>query len=824
MLKKVSPPFLCGTKVTSRAPGRLEMTVIVRAAFRLRPGEPVVPIESPVEAGPLLGDTFSESDEERAGELLHASDFADFKLKADVLLRGSCWPGNGATARERLVRFSVGGWSKSLAVFGRRVWTERIGDPISEPAPFTSMPITWANAFGGPEHPANPAGKGFKTPELPTIEDPRALVTSRRDAPAPACFGPVSPAWPARAGKVGKEYGKSWKKTRAPFYAEDFDWSYFNAAPPDQQLDYLRGDEALSFEHLHPAAARFSARLPGLRPRALVRTADGAVREPILRLDTLLADLDAEKVCLTWRGLCPVAEDDLADVRTLWIGGETLAEPLPRERCLADLESFERNPTAPEHTLPPDAKAELDRAQADLNAARQQLAAAQAEAERAPGPPPAQAADPFDRLSELARSENAAMDEGQRAQAAQAVTQLQEMFAANQDKVAALTAGGAPPPTRAAADLAVNDALVRGWARAAAQGRPTGDIEAAQDALSRARAERSAAEAQLREQAKTDPAAARVAGALDVADGAPSPPEEAAPPAAEPGPGADLTGRDLAGRDLRGLDLTGALLRNANLAGAKLAGTGLRSADLSGADLTGADLTGADLTKANLTEARAGSAIFDRATFQATIFWATELAGASFCEARCEMSVLTNANLRGAALRKARFFKTFFGDTRLDAADASDADLDTCMLSDVSAKDARFDRARLFRTSFLRADLAGASFVEASGEGSAWRSSALVRADFRHAVLPRSHFGGARLDDARMSASDLRESRFERSSLARTDLSAAQLLSASFPKALLADTVFRGACLYDAKLIGAIVSPKCDFEGANVKRAVWEQP
>src|SRR5262249_9198174 len=158
--------------------------------------------------------------------------------------------------------------------------------------PFTEMPLTWANAFGGPGFARNPAGKGHGTIELPTIEDPSRLIQRRGDQPEPAGFGPLNPAWPQRAGKVGREYGKSYRDKRAPYYAEDFDWSYFSAAPADQQLPgYLRGDEELTFVHLHRDATTFSARLPGLRVRAFVKDVEARFREVRLSLDTLFADL-----------------------------------------------------------------------------------------------------------------------------------------------------------------------------------------------------------------------------------------------------------------------------------------------------------------------------------------------------------------------------------------------------------------------------------------------------------------------------------------------------------------------------------------------------
>ena len=182
---------------------------------------------------------------------------------------------------------------------------------MSAALPFTAMPLDWAHAFGGPELPANPVGRGIADDALPNIEDPRETIRSRNDRPAPAGFAPVNPSWSQRATKLGKDYGPGWVARRAPWYAEDMNWSYFQAAPPDQQLDgYLRGDEALRFTNLHPRFAVLEASLPRLRVRAFFRCKGARIRELTMNLDTLFADLEADAVTLTWRGLATVGQDD----------------------------------------------------------------------------------------------------------------------------------------------------------------------------------------------------------------------------------------------------------------------------------------------------------------------------------------------------------------------------------------------------------------------------------------------------------------------------------------------------------------------------------
>ena len=326
-------PFYWGPVVTSRVARQMEMALCVRAVFRLVPGAPLTPIEDPIEQGFMSGDRFDDADIERTGLLRYASDFAHFKPNADVYLKAHAYaPGGRATSCP--VRFQVGEWSKTLMVHGARTWRPGVllGAAASDPAPFAKLPLGWESAFGGEGFAQNPAGKGLGD-ELPHLEDPKRPLQGRRDRPQPVSFAPVSPNWPQRVKKRGKKYGASWRKKRAPWFSEDFDWSYFNAAPEDQQLPgYLRGDEVVVFQNMHPTTPTWETRLPGLRIRAITRDVDGVMRDVRFELDTLYADLDEGRLYLTWRGHVPVTQLDLTDVEGVLIASEKLTEePQPRE-------------------------------------------------------------------------------------------------------------------------------------------------------------------------------------------------------------------------------------------------------------------------------------------------------------------------------------------------------------------------------------------------------------------------------------------------------------------------------------------------------------
>ena len=331
------------------------MAVCVRGVFTLAPDQELEAIEDPIEQGFMSGDTFADDDINHEGPLVTSNDFADFKLNAEVLVNGTCHPPGGPTT-ESHVRVQVGDWSKTLRCVGPRVFKAGLlRGSISEAQPFASMPLTWSNAYGGEGYGTNPVGRGFSGEELPTVEHPDTPVkkVGQRDV-APATFLPVSPNWPQRLGKRGKNYGTSWKKHRAPFYADDFDWTCLHAAADDQQLaGYLRGDEHITFENLHPTHPKFDKQLPGLRLRAFVKTTDGRIHEPTMNLDTLFADVDGEKLYLTWRGLTPIDEVDMSDVGVVLIASESLIEdPRPAQHYIDQLAAFEADPVGLQAKMP----------------------------------------------------------------------------------------------------------------------------------------------------------------------------------------------------------------------------------------------------------------------------------------------------------------------------------------------------------------------------------------------------------------------------------------------------------------------------------------
>ena len=154
------------------------------------------------------------------------------------------------------------------------------------------MPLVYERAYGGVDPKSDDAGARTGTGatrwaraspsqsrnaqglQLPNIEDPKQLIGSWDDRPAPAGFGAIASHWQPRVGFAGT-YDEHWMKTRQPLLAEDMDDRWFQCAPADQQApEFLRGGEPVVLHNLQPARAACEFTLP----QGLSR-----LRDPLLR-------------------------------------------------------------------------------------------------------------------------------------------------------------------------------------------------------------------------------------------------------------------------------------------------------------------------------------------------------------------------------------------------------------------------------------------------------------------------------------------------------------------------------------------------------------
>ena len=123
------------------------VVVVVKGTFTLpKPGETPKLADEQV---PLVdADLFTG--EPGVSATLVECDYALEKPYCDVLLNGAAYAPGGRPVERIAVGLQVGAWRKSFAVWGNREWRRAgVGYAPSEPEPFTRLPISYDNAFGG---------------------------------------------------------------------------------------------------------------------------------------------------------------------------------------------------------------------------------------------------------------------------------------------------------------------------------------------------------------------------------------------------------------------------------------------------------------------------------------------------------------------------------------------------------------------------------------------------------------------------------------------------------------------------------------------------
>jgi len=298
--------------------GELYVTAVIKASFSF-PNEGTMRRLNPQ---PLR-----RTDDYLSGvpSLSGASEIAPQSLSPEVIVVGHAYPERAET-RKRSVRLTVVRGhriiiDKTLFVYGDRV---RGGRPKS----FNRMRIGYERALGGLTFPENPIGIGRDddSSRLPNVIDPR------NPEMGVAGFGPFPARFPKRRRFI--KHLPPGALDQVPIdFPDDFDWRFFNAAPKDQHLDRLRGDEWLMVEGMHPMYPRLRARLPRLQARCRVYAPPG-VHAPDLvamRADLLHVEPGEQRCSLVWRGHFPVRDASVAEalvlVGAVQTGEETIAWP-----------------------------------------------------------------------------------------------------------------------------------------------------------------------------------------------------------------------------------------------------------------------------------------------------------------------------------------------------------------------------------------------------------------------------------------------------------------------------------------------------------------
>src|SRR5262249_54084137 len=131
---------------------------------------------------------------------------------------------------------------------------------------------------------------------------------------------------------------------------DDFAWEYFQAAPADQRVPFLRGDEWIVMDGLHPERTRQRTRLPGAsgiaRVYGLGRWGVPEGQPLALHADILRIDADAGRCSRTFRATFPVHDEAaLASVRVvagLELPGSPVTWPDPASLAAVETPTMER--------------------------------------------------------------------------------------------------------------------------------------------------------------------------------------------------------------------------------------------------------------------------------------------------------------------------------------------------------------------------------------------------------------------------------------------------------------------------------------------------
>jgi hypothetical protein len=200
--------------------------------------------------------------------LKYESDLLAVKPGTDVLINGQAHAPGGRPAPAVEVLFRLGDVRKHLVAYGKRAYYKgAVGLTTTSPAPFTTCPLIYEDAFGGSslEGPdpskhrldkRNPVGKGVAANVDDLVHQPAHRVEYASGDPSrvgPAGFGPLASYWSPRLELAGT-YDATWDKTKKPLLPDDYDPKHVLCSPLDQRpaTGWLKGGELVELAHMTP--------------------------------------------------------------------------------------------------------------------------------------------------------------------------------------------------------------------------------------------------------------------------------------------------------------------------------------------------------------------------------------------------------------------------------------------------------------------------------------------------------------------------------------------------------------------------------------------
>ena len=195
----------------------------------------------------------------------------------------------------------------SVAVFGERVWTKVADGSVvpGAPKPFTEMPLTMANAYGGKDewdelpvpYPPNGAGKGYAIDAASAlgkacanIENPKAPLKKFGEHPEPV--GVAAPPYPyaPRVLRTVEYYPNGVMKKLDP--------KFFNAAFPDMVATELAVGDRVKITGMSERPIGFEVPPSDVQMRLQLGE---TIHDAIPQLDQVGVEVDRGRVFVTYR-------------------------------------------------------------------------------------------------------------------------------------------------------------------------------------------------------------------------------------------------------------------------------------------------------------------------------------------------------------------------------------------------------------------------------------------------------------------------------------------------------------------------------------------
>jgi hypothetical protein len=295
-----------------RYQGVMRVTVVAKATFAFVPDG----LMARVAPQPVVGGEVHHGGSPARSVRL-TSDLAPYLNRADILLTGHAYAPPGVGTETVPVRLGV--FAGAHPILDKTVL-------VREKGGVGRVPLVYESAFGGPGWSDNPFGVGL----IPGSGEPK--IIDPFNGKHLAGFGPIGQAWPMRRRLLGSLPRLVLSTAHVLELPDGFDWEYLQAAPSDQRVGFLHGDEWLVMDGLSASRARLRTRLPGARGLALVHGLSpwGVLEgQPIaLHADTLRIDVDEERATLTCRAAFPVADEEALGAVRVVLGVELPGQPI----------------------------------------------------------------------------------------------------------------------------------------------------------------------------------------------------------------------------------------------------------------------------------------------------------------------------------------------------------------------------------------------------------------------------------------------------------------------------------------------------------------